>query len=63
MNTFLVNYFYFYFSQHFETERRGMENQNLLLINQNKSMSENYDELRIKNQTLGDELNVLKTSL
>jgi len=40
-----------------------MENQNLLLINQNKSMNEKYDELRTKNQTLEDELNVLKTSL
>ncbi|KAL4131207.1 hypothetical protein QTP88_008548 [Uroleucon formosanum] len=50
-------------NQHFETEQRRMENQNLLLVNQNKSMNENYDELRIKNQTLEDELNVLKTSL
>lgn len=40
-----------------------MENQNLLLINQNKSMNEKYDEIRTKNQTLEDELNVLKTSL
>lgn len=59
----MVNYCYFYFSQCFETERREMENQNLLLINQNKSMNEKYDELRTKNQTLEDELNVLKTSL
>ncbi|XP_060869065.1 interaptin-like isoform X2 [Metopolophium dirhodum] len=50
-------------NQCFETERREMENQNLLLINQNKSMNEKYDELRTKNQTLEDELNVLKTSL
>jgi len=40
-----------------------MENQNLLLINQNKSMGEKYDELITKNQILEDELNVLKTSL
>jgi len=59
----LVNYYYFYFSQCFETEQREMENQNLLLINQNKSMNEKYNELRTKNQTLEDELNLLKTSL
>ncbi|CAI6367878.1 unnamed protein product [Macrosiphum euphorbiae] len=50
-------------NQCFETERREMENQNLLLTNQNKSMNQKYDELRTKNQSLEDELNVLKTSL
>jgi len=59
----LINYCYFYFSQRFETELREMENQNLLIINQNKSMNENFNEIRIKNQTLEDELTVLKASL
>ncbi|XP_022182336.1 putative leucine-rich repeat-containing protein DDB_G0290503 isoform X2 [Myzus persicae] len=52
-----------YLNQRFETELREKENQNLLLINQNKSMNEKFDEIGTKNQILEDELNILKNSL
>lgn len=40
-----------------------MKDQNLELINQNKSINEKYDEIKSKNQTLLDEHDTLKTSL
>jgi len=58
----LINY-YFYFSQRYETELKEMENQNLLITNQNKSMNDNLNEIITKNQTLEDEIAILKASL
>lgn len=40
-----------------------MENQNLLITNQNKSMNDNLNEIITKNQTLEDEIAILKASL
>lgn len=59
----MLNYYYFYFSQHFEIQLGEVKDQNLELINQNKSINEKYDEIKSKNQTLLDELETLKTSL
>ncbi|KAL5233440.1 hypothetical protein ACI65C_000850 [Semiaphis heraclei] len=50
-------------NQHFESELGEMENQNLLIINQNKSMNDDLNEIITKNQTLEDELTILKDSL
>lgn len=40
-----------------------MKGQNLHLVNQNKSMIENYNLISTENQTLRDEIDVLKTAL
>ncbi|CAH1715591.1 putative leucine-rich repeat-containing protein DDB_G0290503 isoform X2 [Aphis gossypii] len=50
-------------SQNFEIQLGEMKDQNLELINQNKSINEKYDEIKSKNQTLLDEIDTLKTSL
>lgn len=59
----MLNYYCFYFSQNFEIQLGEMKDQNLELINQNKSINEKYDEIKSKNQTLLDEIDTLKTSL
>ncbi|XP_025205575.1 putative leucine-rich repeat-containing protein DDB_G0290503 isoform X2 [Melanaphis sacchari] len=50
-------------SQNFETKLGEIEDKNLQLTNHNKSINEKYDEIRTKNETLLDELDVLKSSL
>lgn len=59
----MLNNNFFYFSQNFETKFGEMKDENLQLINQNKSIDEKFNEISNKNQTLLDELDLLRTSL
>lgn len=54
---------HFDFSQHFENKLREMESKTILLNNLYKSKNVEYDEIQIENQSLKDELSILKTFL
>lgn len=57
-----VNY-YFNFSQHYENKNMEIESHILHLTNENKSLSDKYDDILTKNKTLNDELCSLKSAL
>lgn len=40
-----------------------MEDQNVFLVDQNKSINAKYDEVELENQSLKDELIIMKKSL
>lgn len=53
----------FFSSQHFEKELKDKENQNKVLTNDNISLSIRLDEILNENQTLKNDIDLMKTSL